>query len=139
MTRSGTRTCSEGKSSRLSSSSKVTRKYSTTSYPWSLVSSKVVEGIKVSEDRIRTEWFREINFIIKPQCFLCTICLFFVSCDNTSCTVCNHFFWSLLSSSLPSLSLVSISSSSCCFRLNMPRLWSASCSASTARCLHNSR
>ena len=56
MTRSGTRTCSEGKSSRLSSSSKVTRKYSTTSYPWSLVSSKVLEGIKVSEGRIRTEW-----------------------------------------------------------------------------------
>ena len=55
MTRSGTRTCSEGKSSRLSSSSKVTRKYSTTSYPWSLVSSKVLEGIKVSEGRIRTE------------------------------------------------------------------------------------
>ena len=55
MTRSGTRTCSEGRGSRRSSSSKATRKYSATSYPWSLVSSKVVEGIKVSEDRTRTE------------------------------------------------------------------------------------
>ena len=49
MTRSGTRICSEGRSSRRSSSSKVTRKYSTTSYPWSQISSKVkVKDFKVS-------------------------------------------------------------------------------------------
>ena len=141
MTRSGTRICSEGRSSRRSSSSKVTRKYSTTSYPWSQISSKVkVKDFKVSgpnQNRITLK--KRFHHIFFYALSLCKVCLFFVFCDNKSCTVCNHFFWSLLSSSLPSLSLVSTSSSSCCFRLNMPRLWSASCSASTARCLHNSR